>query len=781
MQTLLALMLSVSMAEAAVTGVVKDPTGAVVQGATVILRSPSGAEQQTQTDSDGRFVFDRDPEGRATVIVKAGGFDEAQQSLTAAQNVEIVLAQQKRGETIVVTPTRGVERLGNLPVSLDVIDGQQIRRSPAMVADDVLRRVPTFSLFRRASSLAQHPTSQGVSLRNIGPTGAGRTLVLIDNIPFNDPFGGWVYWTRVPLDDISRIEVVNSSSSSLYGNYAMGGVINIVSNRPQRRTIELKPQFGNLDTRKLDFFASDVWGKLGIAVSGTSFDTGGFQNVKPAERGIIDSNNTVQFSNVNIKANYDISNNVKAFFRGGYFHEERDNGKVATANGTPVGEPNGTPEQNETKWKSAAGGVKVVLPDQSDLQVTVFSDFEDFRSNFLAVPNPQTRLTARVSVNQHVPSIRNIGGMAQWSRGFMGKHYVSVGSDWRFVKGDSEENSMDTTFGTTVTLERMAGGKQRNLGVFVQDVFSPTPKLTITASARVDNWRNYDAHNLETSRPSGAPGAGHNPDLPDREDTVTSPRVGALYRLTDRVNVWGDISWGFRAPTLNELYRQFRQGPRLVLGNFDLAPERLTGGEGGVSLEVTPDLLVRGTLFDNRVKDPVASVTTSVTPALTTQQRQNLARTRIWGIQTDAEYKFGESFLFSAGYLYNQAKVKEAANEQQASLVGLFLAQVPEHRGSFQATYLNPKLVDLSLGVQFVGRQFDDDLNILAITGATEPGLPKFGLVDFTASRAVTSNVEVFFGVQNLLDKEYYVATGPTLIGTPRLVNGGLRVRWADR
>src|SRR5687767_10575026 len=138
MQMLIAFMLSLSsMAEAAVTGVVKDPTGAVVPGATVILRSPSGAEQQTQTDQDGRFTFDREPEGRVTVVVKAGGFDEAQQSLSGTQNVEIVLAQQKCGETIVVTPTRGAERLGDLPVSLHIIDGAEVRRSPAMVADDV--------------------------------------------------------------------------------------------------------------------------------------------------------------------------------------------------------------------------------------------------------------------------------------------------------------------------------------------------------------------------------------------------------------------------------------------------------------------------------------------------------------------------------------------------------------------------------------------------------------------------------------------------------------------
>ena len=123
----------------------------------------------------------------------------------------------------------------------------------------MLRQVPTFSLFRRTSSLVAQPTTQGVSLRGIGPSGQSRTLVLLDGMPFNDPFGGWVYWTRVPLDSVDRIEITEDTASSLYGNFAMGGVINIITSRPTRRTIELKPQFGNQNSPKFDFFASDRW------------------------------------------------------------------------------------------------------------------------------------------------------------------------------------------------------------------------------------------------------------------------------------------------------------------------------------------------------------------------------------------------------------------------------------------------------------------------------------------------------------------------------------------
>src|SRR6059058_3778969 len=145
---------------------------------------------------------------------------------------------------MVVIATRSEQRVADVAASVNILSSEQIQHSPAVVADDVLRQIPTFSLFRRTSSLSSHPTSQGVSLRGVGPSGVSRTLVLLDGVPFNDPFGGWVYWSRVPLESTERIEVVDGSGSSLYGNYAMGGVINIVTGAPVRRTLDVKTQYG---------------------------------------------------------------------------------------------------------------------------------------------------------------------------------------------------------------------------------------------------------------------------------------------------------------------------------------------------------------------------------------------------------------------------------------------------------------------------------------------------------------------------------------------------------
>jgi outer membrane receptor protein involved in Fe transport len=749
-----------------VTGIVRDGTGRVIAGATVVLKSKTGPDRQATTAPDGQFTIARPDDGEATLIVRAGGFAEARQSLPgsgAPHGIEFVLEPAGVSETVTVTATRGEQRTGDLPASVSVLSRQEIRQSPAVVADDVLRQIPTFSLFRRTSSLSSHPTAQGVSLRGIGPSGVSRTLVLLDGVPFNDPFGGWVYWTRVPLETVDRIEVVDSTSSSLYGNYAMGGVINLMTTPAARRTVEVRSQYGNRDSPKIDVSASDVWGKVGVFVDGSAFRTDGYPIVAPAERGAVDNNATVDFRNANVKLQYDPNDSIQATFRAGYFRENRDNGKASTIDHTE--------EANDTTWKTVSGTARVRLPDASTLQLSLFGDVETFHSNFLAVPAATPpRSIGRMTLNQRVPT-NAIGGMAQWARGLGRQHFLTVGTDWRHVDGDSEEDGLDAVTGTQVTLRRVSGGTQRSVGMFVQDLFTPAPNLMVTVSARVDSWRNYDGHNLESSVPSGTPTGNNAPSLPDRDDTVASPRLAARYHFTEWLSAWGDVGWGFRAPTLNELYRQFRVGTVLTLANNQLGPERLVAGEAGISIKPVRHLTWRTTWFDNRVKDPVSNVTLTTVGVNVTQQRQNLGRTKIRGVQTDVEYQLGPAWRVSGGYLYNRARVTEFVTNPR--LVGNDLAQVPRHRGSVQLEYFNPRYVNVVFGVQAVGRQFDDDLNT-----ATRV-LPGYGVISLTASRRVSRNLEIFAGAQNLTNREYLVGTLPTTIGTPRLINAGVRVRFA--
>src|SRR5262245_60248085 len=129
------LLLSLALAQTSITGTVKDSLGGAVAGASVAIRTSSGTEQQTVTGPDGRFTL-RMPEGQATLVVRAGGFAEKEQPLSPGGELEVVLSPAGLLETVTVTPSRAEETLGNIPASVSIMNSDEIKQSPALVADD---------------------------------------------------------------------------------------------------------------------------------------------------------------------------------------------------------------------------------------------------------------------------------------------------------------------------------------------------------------------------------------------------------------------------------------------------------------------------------------------------------------------------------------------------------------------------------------------------------------------------------------------------------------------
>ena len=224
------------------------------------------------------------------------------------------------------------------------------------------------------------------------------------------------------------------------------------------------------------------------------------------------------------------------FFRFGVFDEERNNGKIG--------------ELNDTNWKYGSGGMRLRFSDGSNVEGRVFFDHSDFFQNTYAVPAATPpRSLSNLSLEKSVPT-NAVGSMVQWSRPFQlasRTHVVSAGTDFRWIDGDSDELTYVATSSNPV-IHRVAGGTQRFVGVFAQDLIEVTPRWQLTLSARVDNWSNYDAHNLETTLATGLPTAAHRESLPAKSDTTVSPRVATLYRASEECRFGAASAGAFARP-----------------------------------------------------------------------------------------------------------------------------------------------------------------------------------------------------------------------------------------
>jgi outer membrane receptor protein involved in Fe transport len=735
-------------------GVVVDQSGAPVAGASVIIKSTGGVGARATTDDAGRFSFDEGFAPDAMIEVEAGGFARFEQKLSGVLNsagqLKVVLSPAPLTETVTVTATRTETRLSDVAGSMLVLSSGDVATTAALTLDDALRQVPGFTLFRRTGSRAANPTTQGVSLRGVGASGASRALVLADGIPLNDPFGGWVYWGRVPREAVERIEVLRGGASSLYGSSALGGVVNIITRRPGASAFSLETSYGNEASPESSLFAAGKRGKWSARLGAEVFRTRGSVIVDQRERGMVDVPAGVRRSALDLTLERELARDARLFFRGNIFGEAR-------TNGTPL-------QINRTHTRQLSAGLDWQRSDVGSLNLRAYGSTQVYDQTFTAVA--PDRNSESLTRTQRSPS-QFKGFSAQWSRGLGSRQTLVSGLELQEVRGASDEIVFAAARPSSLA---DAGGRQRNLGLFVEDLINANARLLLRVGARVDRWRNTDAFQSTRSLTSAAQSFNR---FADRTETAFSPQAAALYRWTDNFSLNASLYRAFRAPTLNELYRSFRVGDVLTLSNESLSAERLTGGEAGAQLvSQNRRLTAHATLFWTEVTRPVANVTLRVAPGLITRQRQNLGRTRSRGLELEADAQLSNNWTISGGYLFVDARVLEfPAN---TALEGNRLPQVARHNFTFQARYSNPKLFTLALQGRASSNQFDDDQNLFP--------LDAYFTLDAFWSRRINRRLEAFVAAENVFNRRYQVGRTPvTTIGPPLLVRAGFRLSFGSR
>ena len=633
--------------------------------------------------------------------------------------------------------------------SILTIGGEAIATAPRL--DEALTATPGVQLFRRTSSQASNPTTQGISVRGIAGSGASRALVTLDGVPQNDPFGGWVLWTGLPTVAIEQARIVRGAGSGPYGAGALTGTIQLEERTQVPRGGEYEIYGG--ERGLAGGSAVGAVGDLFAAVAGERSD--GWVPVG-AGRGAADTELYYRGLGGLLRWTPQIGEQQLALRLSG-FQEKRGAGLVGA----------------DSRATGAALSATLAEPGQGEelgWRVQAWARRSDLENRSAAV-GPGRNTTTPAS-EQYATPATGYGVNAALRRDGPGGGW-ELGGDARLFDGETREKFRYLT--GAFTRDRIAGGTQSVVGLYGETWRSAGDWL-LTGGLRLDRWATFDGHRTERDTASGAVTLDSRPE--DRDGWLPTARLGARYAVADQGYLRAATYAGFRPATLNELYRPFRVGNDVTEANAGLEPEKLYGVEIGLGGE--GDLRWDVTAFASRLDGAVANVTLGSGPATfpiagfipaggVLRQRQNAGEIDAYGIEAEAERRWQTLSLRAAG-AYTVAEVDGGSAAPQ--LTGLRPAQTPRLTLTGEATWRPIEPLSLRTVVRYEGGRYDDDLNSRKLGAGTE--------VSLRADWSVSSAVTLYAAADNLFDADIETAqTGDGIesFDAPRTLRAGLVLR----
>ncbi|HTW35446.1 MAG TPA: TonB-dependent receptor [Rhizomicrobium sp.] len=661
-------------------------------------------------------------------------------------------------ETVTVTASHLPSAVGQAAFSTVALSQDQLATYDQL--DAALEQVPGVSLFRRTTSLSANPTTQGVSLRAIAPSAASRALVLLDGVPLNDPFGGWVIWSALPPEDIGGADIVRGAGSGPYGSGALTGTILLRERDSTDGISEADVSAGSLDTYRAGASGGTEWGPVKLFASGSAEHTNGWIPVEPDSRGPADNDVRFNAGSASLRGETDLGGGITATARVGYYDLLQGAGLVG-AESTAQGETASLTVARKAEGDSIGWRVQTWLINSNLSNISVST------SN-----TPVLQASTTPADDQYKTPALGWGWNAA-ALGARGNFRWEAGADLRDDNGQSYELYSFSTALDHYLDARRSGGQSIVTGVYGEGAYESGAWLA-TLGARLDYWATSQGHLLQDVIASGT--ILTDTDYAGRDGTVPTGRAGLKYSFDDSDSEYLRVAAyaGFRTPTLNELYRPFRVGNVVTNANAALTPEKLDGVEVGWG--GTTDIVTWSTTgFWNTLHDAVENAT--LTPSTCAsgngtceEQRQNVGEIDALGLEAEANEAIASDFAFREAVAWTDARVHPGA--AAPLLTGKRPAQAPGAVITAGAHWEPISPLSFDADLRWVSAQYEDDLNTIKLGSALT--------MDVRADWRFADGVSLYGKIDNALDAK--VATGNTTgvinIGAPRIFEIG--VEYAD-
>ncbi|MFL9830827.1 TonB-dependent receptor [Flavobacterium sp. ST-87] len=630
---------------------------------------------------------------------------------------------------VVVTGTRTERVLSSLPLPMTIITSDAIVKSGVTRLSEILNEQTGIILIPDESGF------EGIQMQGLD---AAYTMIMIDGVPLVGRSSGVLDLSRVSVGNIERIEIVKGASSALYGSEAMGGVINVITKRPQKDLFS-----GSLSYRYASFNTNDanvnlLWKKKKFAAnvfanynSSDGYDLDKSSWLKNIEKY---HNNTIQ-----PKLYYDFSENLKLIVSNRFYNQKIDN-KAVIETKQYLG------DATEKEWNSQ---IKL----EHNWNSKIYSEYEFYVTNYKnnAFLNDENSVLFEESYyNQWLlrPEVRTTFSIKA--------NKLTTGI------GFNHETLDRTYFDGNVVFNSQY--------VFVQYDYNPTEKLNILAGFRYDNHSEYASQ--------------------------FSPKLAANYKITADFSLKASVGYGYKAPDFRQLYFDF-MNPQVgytVLG-YNVAEDRLKelDNQGQIANRISginfnnplkAESAINfnlGTFYKrNKFRLDVNAFYNSISNLIDTQvvavksngqnvfSYTNISEIFTYGLEYNSTYNFSKEFTVSLGYQYLIAKDKSVVDDfeehkfvrssgsgtiaiKKSDYFGLFNRS--KHTANVKFLYRIPRMkTDINLRVFYRGKYGMFDTNGNSIMDKYDKFIDGYVLTNLSISKQIQDKFMLQAGANNVFD-----------------------------
>ncbi len=601
-------------------------------------------------------------------------------------------------ESIIVTADRSESMLSRSTGAVSVLTAGELRRLPGVARlGDALRHMPGFAML----NLDGQGFDPQATVR--GFYGGGETeyvLVLLDGHPVNNMEMGLVNWSQIPLSAIESIEVVRGGASSLYGDAAVGGVLNVVTNRQaEKAAAQLSLSAGSFGTYLGEASAHATVRDRPFSAFASLLQTEGFREHAArkagsmgASLGVLEGETyRVTLSGLGHWRQYDIPGPLT-----------RDEAGMSRTQMSPFFRFDNVDERTMLLTLDGRG----TLSESSVLRVSASSEWRSsdiVRTLPLAAAFADTKGREVSTTRFFVSAQLAMQGLA------IDTDRLTFGAEGRFGALDNVYYNMLT--GSAAEYAAYAGdwgevstsgqGDRQTMAGYAQYRLDPLPRLRITLGGR------YDTINDSYTAAEGQKvSASH---------TAFSPKVGvnlAFIRSARHVgHVYANYLGIFKAATLDQLYDQ-RILPvpfppyGITISNSELKPQRGTSYEMGLYHRAVMSSILAGELTLSVYQ---VDMTDELDFSFETFSYANIAASRHSGLESGLRLYIGDRATAHTNYTLQNVTYEEGANK------GNFVKGIPRDYLNLGISASLTRDVAVGVVLHSTARIYLDDANTMPL------------------------------------------------------------------